>query len=38
MKMGPYPPLAIGRVRFVGQPVIAVVAETRGQAEDAAAR
>jgi len=36
MKMGPYPPLAIGRVRFVGQPVIAVVAETRGQAEDAA--
>ncbi|MEQ9690767.1 MAG: xanthine dehydrogenase family protein molybdopterin-binding subunit [Bauldia litoralis] len=36
MKMGPYPPLAIGKVRFVGQPVLAVVAETRGQAEDAA--
>ena len=37
MKMGPYPPLAIGTVRFVGQPVLAVVAATRGQAEDAAA-
>ncbi|MCP4384143.1 MAG: xanthine dehydrogenase family protein molybdopterin-binding subunit [Hyphomicrobiales bacterium] len=36
MKMGPYPPLAIGKVRFVGQPVIAVVAETAGQAQDAA--
>src|SRR5262245_40103577 len=36
MNMGPYPPLAIGKVRFVGQPVVAVVAETRGQAADAA--
>lgn len=36
MKMGPYPPLAIGKVRYVGQPIIAVVAETLGQAEDAA--
>ncbi len=36
MKMAPYPPLAIGQVRFVGQPVVAVVAETRDQAEDAA--
>jgi len=37
MRMGAYPPLAIGKVRFVGQPVIAVVAESLGQAEDAAA-
>ncbi|HET7717483.1 MAG TPA: xanthine dehydrogenase family protein molybdopterin-binding subunit, partial [Bauldia sp.] len=36
MRMGPYPPLAIGKVRFVGQPVVAVVAETVAQAKDAA--
>lgn len=32
----PYPPLAHGRVRFVGQPVAACVAPTRGEAEDLA--
>ncbi|MCB1486942.1 MAG: xanthine dehydrogenase family protein molybdopterin-binding subunit, partial [Bauldia sp.] len=36
MRMGPYPPLAIGKVRFVGQPIVAVVARSRDQAEDAA--
>ena len=36
MRMGPYPPLAIGKVRFVGQPVLVVLAETLDQAEDAA--
>lgn len=36
MRMGPYPPLAIGTVRFVGQPVLAIVAESVDQAEDAA--
>ena len=30
------PPLADGKVRFVGEPVVAVVAETVAQAEDAA--
>jgi len=32
----PYPPLAEGRVRFVGQPVAACVAPSRGEAEDIA--
>ncbi|RMH46231.1 MAG: xanthine dehydrogenase family protein molybdopterin-binding subunit [Alphaproteobacteria bacterium] len=36
-KAGGYPPLARGRVRFVGNIVAAVIAETRAQAEDAAA-
>lgn len=31
-----YPPLAEGRVRFVGQPIALCVAETRAQAEDLA--
>jgi aerobic carbon-monoxide dehydrogenase large subunit len=31
----PLPPLAVGRVRFVGQPVAVVVAETRALAMDA---
>lgn len=35
-KMGAYPPLAHGRVRFVGNIVAAVVADTRDQARDAA--
>ncbi len=32
----PQPPLAVGRVRFVGEPVVCVVAETAQQARDAA--
>jgi carbon-monoxide dehydrogenase large subunit len=32
------PLLATGRVRFVGEPIAAVVAETRAQAVDAAER
>src|SRR5687767_10990806 len=36
MKMGAYPPLAKETVRYVGQPVAVVVAETRLQARDAA--
>jgi aerobic carbon-monoxide dehydrogenase large subunit len=36
MKMGAWPPLATDTVRFVGQAVAVVVAETRGQARDAA--
>jgi len=32
----PYPPLADGRVRFVGQPIAACVMPTRAQAEDLA--
>jgi carbon-monoxide dehydrogenase large subunit len=36
MPVPPYRPLAEGRVRFVGDPVAAVVAETRAQARDAA--
>lgn len=32
----PHPILAIGKVRHVGDPVAAVIAETRGQARDAA--
>ena len=37
-ELAPVPvwPLATGRVRYVGEPVVAIVAETRGQAEDAA--
>jgi carbon-monoxide dehydrogenase large subunit len=38
MKTGPLLPLAVGRVRNVGEPVVAVAAETRAAAEDAAAR
>ncbi|MBI3711042.1 MAG: xanthine dehydrogenase family protein molybdopterin-binding subunit [Proteobacteria bacterium] len=38
MKEPPHPPLAIGRVRHVGDPVAVVVAETREQAKDAAER
>jgi aerobic carbon-monoxide dehydrogenase large subunit len=33
---GPYPPLADGRVRYVGQTIAACVAETRTMAEDLA--
>ena len=36
MKMGAYPALADETVRYVGQPVAIVVAETRAQARDAA--
>jgi carbon-monoxide dehydrogenase large subunit len=36
MKMGAYPALARETVRYVGQPYAVVVAETRGQARDAA--
>ncbi|HEX9906439.1 MAG TPA: xanthine dehydrogenase family protein molybdopterin-binding subunit [Propylenella sp.] len=36
MKMGQYPALAKDTVRYVGQPAAVVVAETRGQARDAA--
>src|SRR3954465_3067597 len=36
MAAPPRAPLAEGEVRYVGQPVVAVVAETRGQAQDAA--
>src|SRR5947209_19177545 len=32
----PYPPLADGRVRYVGQPIAACVMPTRAQAEDLA--
>ncbi len=32
----PRTPLAEGRVRYVGQPVVAIVAQTRAQAQDAA--
>jgi carbon-monoxide dehydrogenase large subunit len=38
MSAPPYPPLAIDVVRFVGQPVAAIVARSRAQAEAAAAR
>ena len=34
----PHPPLAVDEVRYVGQPVAVVVAETRALAEDAAER
>jgi carbon-monoxide dehydrogenase large subunit len=36
MRMGAYPALAKETVRYVGQPYAVVVAETRGQARDAA--
>tara|TARA_Y100001954_G_scaffold238782_1_gene308324 strand:+ start:159 stop:2489 length:2331 start_codon:yes stop_codon:yes gene_type:complete len=36
MKYRPQPPLALGRVRYVGDPVVLVVAETLDQAADAA--
>jgi carbon-monoxide dehydrogenase large subunit len=36
MKMGAWSPLAIDRVRYVGDAVAIVVAETKGQARDAA--
>ncbi|CAN0391327.1 unnamed protein product, partial [Discosporangium mesarthrocarpum] len=36
MKYRPQPPLAIGRVRYVGDPIAMVVAETLNQARDAA--
>ena len=36
MPRPPYRPLAVGKVRFVGDAVVAVVAETLGQAQDAA--
>ncbi|TIX98791.1 MAG: xanthine dehydrogenase family protein molybdopterin-binding subunit, partial [Mesorhizobium sp.] len=36
MKMGAWSPLAIDRVRYVGDAVVVVVAETKGQARDAA--
>ena len=36
MKYRPQPPLALGRVRYVGDPVVLIVAETLNQARDAA--
>mgnify|MGYP003626495350 FL=1 len=36
MKYRPQPPLALGRVRYVGDPVALIVAETLAQAQDAA--
>ena len=36
MKMGAHPPLAMDVVRYVGDAVAVVVAETKGQARDAA--
>ncbi|MGE0753016.1 MAG: xanthine dehydrogenase family protein molybdopterin-binding subunit [Variibacter sp.] len=36
MKMAPHPPLAVGKVCYVGDPVVVVVAETLAQAKDAA--
>ena len=38
MKTGAILPLAVERVRYVGEPVVAVAAESRGLAEDALAR
>ena len=32
----PHPPIAVGRVRHVGDPVVVVIAETRAQAREAA--
>ena len=37
-KASDYPALATGKVRFVGEPVVACVAETRAEAEDLAER
>jgi carbon-monoxide dehydrogenase large subunit len=36
MKMGAWSPLAVDKVRYVGDAVVIVVAETKGQARDAA--
>ena len=36
MKMGAWSPLAVDRVRYVGDAIVIVVAETKGQARDAA--
>ncbi|AWC23612.1 Carbon monoxide dehydrogenase large chain [Aminobacter sp. MSH1] len=36
MKMGAWSPLAVDRVRYVGDAVVIVIAETKGQARDAA--
>jgi carbon-monoxide dehydrogenase large subunit len=36
MKMGAWSPLAVDKVRYVGDAVVVVVAETKGQARDAA--
>ena len=36
MKMAPHPALAAGKVRYVGDPVAVVIAETLAQARDAA--
>jgi carbon-monoxide dehydrogenase large subunit len=36
MKEPPHPPLAVDKVRYVGDAVAVVIAETRGQAKDAA--
>jgi len=36
MKMGAWSPLAVGKVRYVGDAVAIVVADTKGQARDAA--
>ena len=36
MKMAPHPALAVGKVCYVGDPVVVVVAETLAQAKDAA--
>ena len=38
MKTGAMLPLAVERVRYAGEPVVAIAAESRAQAEDAAAR
>ena len=38
MKTGAMLPLAVERVRYAGEPVVAIAAETRALAEDAAAR
>jgi aerobic carbon-monoxide dehydrogenase large subunit len=35
-RLGPYPPLAIDKVRYAGQAIAAVVAATRAEAEDVA--
>ena len=37
MKTGAMLPLAVGRVRYVGEPIVALAAESRAAAEDAAA-
>ena len=37
MKTGAMRPLAVDRVRYVGEPIVAIAAETRAAADDAAA-